>query len=74
MSESNVIRNSTKQINLNKVIAPFKVGDIWLLIMLEAKKEAKFDELTKTKMVLSLFDEWINLLAVDSIQKFLLPN
>ena len=42
--------------------------------MLEAKKEAKFDEITKTKMVLSLFDEWINLLAVESIQKFLLPN
>lgn len=69
-----IIKEKILKINSNEVIAPFKVGDFWLLIMLEAKKEAKFDELTKTKMVLSLFDEWINLLAVKSIQKFLLSN
>ena len=68
------VKEKILKTNLNEVITPFKVGDFWLLIMLEAKKEAKFDEITKTKMVLSLFDEWINLLAVDSIQKFLLPN
>ncbi len=55
---------------VNEIIAPFKVENIWLLIILKKKSEAKFDELTESKMVLSLFDEWINLLTVNSIQKF----
>jgi len=69
-----IIKEKILKTNLNEVIAPFKAGDFWFLIMLEAKKEAQFDELTKTKMVLSLFDEWISVLAVKSIQKFLLSN
>ena len=69
-----IIKEKIIETNLNEVIAPFKAGNYWFLVMLEGKKEAKFDDLTKTKMVLSLFDEWINLLAVKSIQKFLLNN
>ena len=56
--------------SVNVVIPPFKVENIWLIIILKKKSEAKFDELTESKMVLSLFDEWINLLTVNSIQKF----
>ena len=56
--------------SVNVVIPPFKVENIWLIIILKKKSEAKFDEFTESKMVLSLFDEWINLLTVNSIQKF----
>ena len=51
--------------SVNVVIPPFKVENIWLIIILKKKSEAKFDEFTESKMVLSLFDEWINLLTVN---------
>tara|TARA_B100000524_G_C23617931_1_gene358618 strand:+ start:250 stop:987 length:738 start_codon:yes stop_codon:yes gene_type:complete len=67
---SPIIKEKLLKISINDVIPPFKVGNVWLLIILREKNEAKFDELTESKMVLSLFDEWINLLTVNSIQKF----
>lgn len=67
---SPIIKEKLLKTLINDVIPPFKVGNVWLLIILIEKNEAKFDELTESKMVLSLFDEWINLLTVNSIQKF----
>ena len=50
---------------------PFKFNDFWIIVYLIEKKEAEFNHLTKSKMVLALFEEWINLLSVETVKKIL---
>ena len=66
-----IIRKKLLTINDNDVIPPFKLDNFWLLIVLKDKTEAIFDEFTQSKMVIKLFDEWINLLTIKSIQKLI---
>jgi len=64
---------SEKIINLKvgEFCEPFKFNKNWVILFLKEKKEAEFNEEIKSKMVLSLFEEWINLLSVSSISQFL---
>ncbi len=55
----------------NEFTQPFKLNNQWSIIFLKDKKEVKFDQITKSKMVLALFDEWINLLSIELVKKFL---
>ena len=66
-----IIREKILQLSPNEIIPPFKIDNLWFIVILNYKQEVKFDELIESKMVLSLFDEWINALTVNSIQKFL---
>ena len=64
---------SEKIINLKigEFSDPFKLNKNWVIVFLKEKKEAEFNEQTKSQMVLSLFEEWINLLSINSIHQFL---
>ena len=64
---------SEKIINLkiDEFSEPFKFNKNWVILLLKEKKEVEFNEERKSQMVLSLFEEWINLLAVNSINQFL---
>ena len=63
---------SDKIIKLNpgELSEPFKLNNDWLILFLNEKKEAVFNDHTKSQMTVSLFEEWINLLSVNSIEKF----
>ena len=50
---------------------PFKFNKNWVILLLKEKNEAEFNEQRKSQMILSLFEEWINLLSVNSINQFL---
>ena len=42
-----------------KLIAPFRVGEWWLVVRLERFAEARFEEETAIKMARELFQEWV---------------
>lgn len=65
------IREQLVNLKLGNFTAPFNFNNNWTIIFLKDKKEAIFDGITKSKMVLALFDEWITVLTVDSLKKFL---
>ncbi len=67
-----ILKEKLLNLSPKEITTPFKIDNVWHIIILQNKQEAKFDELTESKMVLSLFDEWINLLTINSIQKFLI--
>ena len=58
-------------LKIGEFCEPFKFNKNWVILLLKEKKEAEFNEQTKSQMILSLFEEWINLLSVNSINQFL---
>ena len=62
-----------KLINLSKgeLSYPFKFNNFWIIINLKEKEEAEFNDFIKSKMVLALFDNWITLLSIKSVKRFL---
>ena len=65
------IREKLVNLDNREFCYPFKFNDFWIIIYLLDKKEAEFNHLTKSKMVLALFEEWINLLSIESVKKIL---
>ena len=65
------IREKLVSLHNGEFSYPFKFSEFWMIVYLKEKKEAEFNQLTKTKMILALFEEWINLLTVESVKKFL---
>ncbi len=66
-----IIRDQLINLELGDFTSPFKFNNNWIIIFLTDKKDAIFDGITKSKMVLALFDEWITVITVDSLKKFL---
>ena len=62
-----------KLINLGKgeISYPFKFNNFWIILNLKEKEEAEFNDFIKSKMVLALFDNWITLLSIKSVKRFL---
>ena len=67
-----IIRDQLINLELGNFTSPFKFNNNWIILFLKDKKDAIFDGITKSKMVLALFDEWINVITVDSLKKFLI--
>ncbi len=66
------IRDKLVGLDNGEFCYPFKFNDFWIIVYLNEKKEAEFNHLTKSKMVLALFEEWINLLSVETVKKILM--
>ena len=54
-----------------ELLNPFRVDSWWVIVRLEEKIKAKFDDLTRQKITLSLFDKWVNILTVNSSKKLI---
>lgn len=63
------IRDKLVTLDNEEFCYPFKFNEYWIIVYLKDKKEAEFNHLTKSKMVLALFEEWINLLSVETVKK-----
>ena len=54
-----------------EVLNPFQVDKWWVILRLEEKTEAKLDDFVRTKISLSLFDKWVNILTINSLKNLL---
>ena len=54
-----------------ELLNPFQIDKWWVILRLEDKKEAKLDNFIRSKITLSLFDKWVNILTVNSLKKLL---
>ena len=55
----------------NELLNPFQVDKWWVILRLEEKIEAKLDDFLRSKITLSLFDKWVNLLTLNSSKKLM---
>jgi parvulin-like peptidyl-prolyl isomerase len=51
-----------------ELLNPFQVDKWWVILRLEEKTEAKLDDFVRTKISLSLFDKWVNILTINSLK------
>lgn len=68
---NSVFRENLIRLKVNEFTQPFKLNNEWSIIFLNEKKDVKFDQITMSKMVLALFDEWINILTIELVKKSL---
>ena len=54
-----------------ELLNPFQVDKWWVVLRLEEKTEAKLDDFVRTKISLSLFDKWVNILTINSLKNLL---
>ena len=71
LKTDSLISEKIMKLRIGEFSEPFKFNKNWVIVFLKEKKEAEFNEKTKSQMVLSLFEEWVNLLSVKSISQFL---
>ena len=71
LKTNNLLSEIIIKLKVGELSEPIKFKKYWVIIFLNEKKGAEFNELIKSQMVVSLFEEWINLLSINSIQKFL---
>ena len=71
LKTDSLISEKIMNLNIGEFSEPFKFNKNWVIVILKGKKEVEFNEQIKSQMVLSLFEEWINLLSVNSIYQFL---
>ena len=57
-----------------ELLNPFQIDTWWVILRLEEKNEAKLDDFLRSKITLSLFDKWVNILTVNSSKKILKNN
>ena len=53
------------------LLNPFQVDKWWVVLRLEQKTEAKLDDFVRTKISLSLFDKWVNILTINSLKNLI---
>ena len=54
-----------------ELLNPFQVDKWWVILRLEEKVEAKLDDFVRTRITLSLFDKWVNILTINSSKKLI---
>ena len=54
-----------------ELLNPFQVDKWWVILRLEEKIEAKLDDFVRTRITLSLFDKWVNILTINSSKKLI---
>ena len=54
-----------------ELLNPFQVDKWWVVLRLEDKMEAKLDDFVRTKISLSLFDKWVNILTINSLKNLI---
>ena len=66
-----LIREKLFSANIGELFNPFLVDNWWVILRLEEKNEAKFDDAIKSKILFSLFDQWINILTINTVKNLL---
>lgn len=66
-----LLREKILSSNVGELLNPLKIDNWWVVLRVEEKKEAIFDEVMKNKIVLSFFEEWINLLTFQITSRYL---
>ena len=56
---------------INELLNPFQVDKWWVILRLEEKIEAKLDDYLRSKITLSLFDKWVNILTINSSKRLI---
>ena len=54
-----------------ELLNPFQVDKWWVILRIEEKVEAKLDDFVRTRITLSLFDKWVNILTINSSKKLI---
>ena len=54
-----------------ELLNPFQVDNWWVILRLEEKIEAKLDDFVRTRITLSLFEKWVNILTINSTKKLI---
>tara|TARA_S200000501_G_C20778698_1_gene723979 strand:- start:123 stop:875 length:753 start_codon:yes stop_codon:yes gene_type:complete len=54
-----------------ELLNPFQVDKWWVILRLEGRIEAKLDDFVRSKITLSLFDKWVNILTINSSKKLI---
>jgi len=54
-----------------ELLNPFKIDKWWVILRVEDKIEAKLDDSQRSKITLSLFDKWVNILTINSLKKLI---
>ena len=54
-----------------ELLNPFKIDKWWVVLRLEDKIEAKLDDSLRSKITLSLFDKWVNILTINTLKKLI---
>ena len=54
-----------------ELLNPFQIDKWWVILRVEDKIEAKLDDLQRSKITLSLFDKWVNILTINSLKKLI---
>ena len=70
LNTDSLLSEKIMSLKVGEFSEPFKFNENWVILFLKDKKEAEFNEQRKSQMVLSYFEEWINLLSVNSINQF----
>ena len=54
-----------------ELLNPFQIDKWWVILRVEDKIEAKLDDFQRSKITLSLFDKWVNILTINSLKKLI---
>ena len=66
-----VLREKLLTAKKDEILNPFQVDRWWVIVRLEEKVEAKLDDVLRQKIILSLFDKWVNILTINSSKKLI---
>ena len=66
-----VLKDKLLTAKKGELLNPFQVDNWWVILRLEEKIEAKLDDFVRTRITLSLFDKWVNILTINSSKKLI---
>jgi len=61
-----VLKEKLLNAKKGELLNPFQVDKWWVILRLEEKIEAKLDDFVRSRITLSLFDKWVNILTINS--------
>ena len=66
-----VLKEKILTAKIGELLNPFQIDKSWFILRIEDKIEAKLDDYQRTKITLSLFDKWVNILTINSSRKLI---
>ena len=66
-----LLKNKILTAKKGELLNPFQIDKWWVILRVEDKIEAKLDDSQRSKITLSLFDKWVNILTINSLKKLI---
>ncbi len=66
-----VLKEKLLTANKGELLNPFQIDRWWAIVRLEEKIEAKLDDFVRSKITLSLFEKWVNILTINASKKLI---